>query len=185
MYGGPLCDYSRSSDFTNYQALLGIVVDEHDDQLTGLWSGCGGTSQVDDSTATQEERAEPTTSSPVKTLAATVKLETPRAQTKAPTSNPPTTIPESPNPKKRAVANADLPESPKRHKKEQAKEGHADAPTHKDEQEGTGLVIQHGDEVDVQYVLSVQNQDGTYTIRREAITLTTVKIGDEAALFGV
>ncbi|KAJ8692066.1 hypothetical protein PTI98_009407 [Pleurotus ostreatus] len=130
------------------------------------------------------DRAE-STSSPVKTLAATVKLETPRAQTKAPTSNPPTTIPESPNPKKRAVANADLPESPKRHKKEQAKEGHADAPTHKDEQEGTGLVIQHGDEVDVQYVLSVQNQDGTYTIRREAITLTTVKIGDEAALFGV
>ncbi|KAJ8693822.1 hypothetical protein PTI98_008779 [Pleurotus ostreatus] len=130
------------------------------------------------------DRAE-STSSPVKTLAATVKLETPRAQTKAPTSNPPTMIPESPNPKKRAVANADLPESPKRHKKEQAKEGHADAPTHKDEQEGTGLVIQHGDEVDVRYVLSVQNQDGTYTIRREAITLTTVKIGDEAALFGV
>lgn len=121
------CAATRSSDFTDYQALLGIVVDEHDDQFTGMWSGCGGTSQLDDSTATQEERAEPT-SSPVKTLAATVKLETPRARTKAPTSsNPPTTIPESPNPKKRAVANADLPESPKRHKKEQAKGGHADS----------------------------------------------------------
>ena len=70
-------------------------------------------------------------------------------------------------------ANADLPESPKRHKKEQAKEGHADAPIYKDEQEGTGLVIQHGDEVDVRYVLSVQNQDGTYTIKREVITLVS------------
>ncbi len=118
-------------------------------------------------------RTEPTSSPVNETLAVPVKLETPRARTKAPTSNPPTTVPESPNPKKRAVANTDLPESPKRHKKEQAKEGHADAPIYKDEQEGTGLVIQHGDEVDVRYVLSVQNQDGTYTIKREVITLVS------------
>ncbi|KAF9488313.1 hypothetical protein BDN71DRAFT_1513155 [Pleurotus eryngii] len=112
------------------------------------------------------ECAETTSSSPVK-MGVPIKLETPqpyRTQSKPPTSHSPTAIPEPANPKKRVIANADLIETLKRHKKEKVKEAHADAPKPEDKPEGTGL-----------------NEDGTYTFRRK----TTVKIGDEAALFGL
>ncbi|KAF9488321.1 hypothetical protein BDN71DRAFT_1513163 [Pleurotus eryngii] len=169
-------------------AHIRTIADENTDEVAGLGFTFERTKQVDDTADIQEQEcAEPMSSSPVKT-GGPIKLETPQSpqmQTKPPTSHPPTAVPEPANPKKRVIANADLPESPKRHKKEKVKEAHADAPKPEDKPEGTSLVIQHGDEVDVQYVLSVQNKDGTYTIRSEVLTPTTVKIGDKAALFGL